>query len=555
MSTLELLQPKKTQIKALIMTKKNGFLLVFQSTAFFWLMALTVIIFASANELFFQRYNFAFTGDYWEHTGVFSEWLKNLWQPGMPHVSGYEDGASARYMPYYLMLTAIGQVFSLTPVQIMSMAGITNVILLCFGIQYFFKHYFQKPLAPLFGLIVFFCFWGTAWYWSNVYQLRNLVYTAGYPSTFTFALCLFSLGYITNMLRKQSVSIVQWLSVAVLSFLMFVCHPLTGAFGIGAAGLLVLTHSDTTLKQRIKLIVALLVGFIATELWPYYSAIDIALGQTAKESHDWVGGALSKAASTEFSPLARAYYLYYSHPFYSPIDFVMSLGPALLGIPALCWLAYKRQQLFLTSGFILMMLPFCINLFIAIPLGHRFLLFAIIFLHIAIVWAFLNIYDYGSQYKKKIATAILLILALSNIYWAGAELNGISYSPNLTKKQVKKDATTVSEKFEELKAIIPENAVVMAPLKTSWPLPTFLPAKTVGLFHGNPYVQNIGQRESDVKTFFAYNTSQHTSREIIERYKVTHIIVPRTAENAANTIAKISTGAVTELKHWFVITL
>jgi hypothetical protein len=253
-------------------------------------------------------------------------------------------------MPYYFVLTAIGQIFSLAPVQIMSMAGIINVILLCFSIQYFFKHYFQKPLAPLFGLVVFFCYWGTAWYWSNVYQLSDLVYTAGYPSTFTFtftfALCLFSLGYITSLLRQQSVSTVQWIAVVVLSFLMFVCHPLTGAYGIGAAGLLVLTHSNATLNQRIKIIVALLIGFIATELWPYYSAIVIALGQTAKESDGWVGSAVSKAATTEFSPLARAYYLYYSHPFYSPIDFVMSLGPALLGIPVLCWLAFKKQHLF-----------------------------------------------------------------------------------------------------------------------------------------------------------------------------------------------------------------
>jgi hypothetical protein len=537
------------------MVQKNGILDYIQSNAFFWLIASTVIIFSISNELLFQRYNFSFGGDYWEHTGVFSEWLKNLWHPGMPHVAGYESGESARYIPYYFVLTATGQIFSLSPMQIMSLAGIINVVLLCFGIQYFFKHYFQKPLAPLLGLIVFFCFWGAAWSWSNVYQLRNLAYTAGYPSSFTFALSLLSLGYIVSLLRQQHLRIIQLLAVATLSFLMFVCHPLTGAFSIGAAGLLVLTHQKTSLSLRIKLIVALIIGFILTELWPYYSAIDIALGQTAKEAESWVGSAVSATAKSEFSPLTRALNLYYSHPFYSPLRFVMSLGPALLGIPVLCWLAFKRQQLFLTSGFVLMMLPFCINLFVKIPLGHRFLLFAIVFLHIAIVWALLNIFDNGKLHWKRLATALLVILTLGNVFLAGAELNGIIYRPDLTKRQVGKDVIAVSEQFEELKAVIPENAIVMAPINTSWVLPTFLPAKVVGLKHPNPYVHDFRLRNLNVKKFFDPNTSKAVRSEILKQYNVTHILMPKKSNISADVIREISVRPVNDFKYWYVVTL
>jgi hypothetical protein len=537
------------------MVQKNGISHYIQSNAFFWLIASTVIIFSIANELLFQRYNFSFGGDYWEHTGVFSEWLKNLWHPGMPNVTGYEEGSSARYMPYYFVLTAIGQLFSFSPMQVMSLAGISNVILLCFSIQYFFKHYFQKPLAPLIGLIVFFCFWGTAWSWSNVYQLRNLVYTAGYPSSFTFALSLLSLGYIVSLLRQHSLSIIQLIAVVTLSFLMFVCHPLTGAFGIGAAGLLVLTYSSATLNQRVKIIVALLIGFILTELWPYYSAIDIALGQTAKEGEGWIGSAVSTTAKSEFSPLARAYNLYYSHSFYSPLRFVMSLGPALLGIPILCWLAFKRQQLFLTSGFVLMMLPFLINLFVSIPLGHRFLLFAIVFLHLAIVWALLNIFDNGKQRWKRLATALLVILTLGNVFLAGAELNGIIYRPDLTKRQVGKDVITVSEQFEELKAVIPQNAIVMAPLNTSWVLPTFLSAKVVGLKHPNPYVQDFRVRNLNVKNFFDPNTSKTVRSEILKQYNVTHILAPKDNNYSANDIKELSKNSIIQLKYWYVVVL
>jgi hypothetical protein len=537
------------------MVKKNGVSHFIQSNTFFWSLASVIVVFVVANELLFQRYNFSFGRDYWEHTGVFSEWLKNLWHPGMPHVSGYEEGASARYMPYYFVLTAVGQIFSLSPVQIMSMAGIINVILLCASIQYFFKHYFQKPLAPILGLAVFFCFWGVAWYWSNVYQLKNLIYCAGYPSSFTFALCLFSLGYIVRLVRQQSISISQSLVIILLSFMMFVCHPLTGAFGIGAAGLLVLTHPNTPLNLQIKLIIALIIGFILTEFWPYYSAIDVAFGLTGKENNGWVGSAVSKTTTAAFSPLTRLSELYYSHPFYSPLGFVMSLGPALLGIPVLCWLAFKRQQLFLISGFALMMLPFFINLFVAIPLGHRFLLFAIIFLHIAIVWALLKVFDTGSHFIKKLSVIFIITSIALNVFLAVAEINGVTYKPTLTKKYRKQDEVTVTEQFEELKAIIPVNSVVMAPLKTSWALPTFLPAKTVGLFHNNPYVLDSQQRNNNVNAFFNPNTSEPERQEILKRYNVTHILVPKNDNYSESNRTTLSIITDNQFTHWYIVVL
>jgi hypothetical protein len=78
------------------------------------------------------------------------------------------------------------------------------------------------------------------------------------------------------------------------------------------------------------------------------------------------------------------------HVFYNLQQFFVSPGSALIGFSVCIWFLYKRQQLFIACGLLLTMLPYIGNLIFKIPLGHRFLLFAMIFLHFAIVWLILQ---------------------------------------------------------------------------------------------------------------------------------------------------------------------
>jgi hypothetical protein len=149
----------------------------------------------------------------------------------------------------------------------------------------------------------------------------------------------------------------------------------------------------------------------------------------------------------------------------------------------------------------------------------------------------------------------LVILTLGNVFLAGAEINGITYRPDLTKRQVGKDVITVSEQFEELKKIIPANAIVMTPIKTSWPLPTFLPAKSVGMLHNNPYVLDYRQRINNVNAFFNPNTPEPERRDILKRYNVTHILVPKNDVYLVKDITTLSTSSGNQLRYWHVITI
>ena len=139
-----------------------------------------------------------YASDFWEHSALIREWIKNLWHPGNPHLA--IDTGSPRYMPFFFLLTVLAKIFDLSPIQALGIGGVMTMILFICGVWLFLSLYFKNDWAPFIGLIVLLCGWGAGWYWSNCYQLRNLFYVITYPSSFVFSLCFFSFWLDSNML-------------------------------------------------------------------------------------------------------------------------------------------------------------------------------------------------------------------------------------------------------------------------------------------------------------------------------------------------------------------
>jgi hypothetical protein len=531
----------------------------------FWFTVFLLSIPVVINEFVFQLNDFYYGVDYWEHTGVFAEWMKNLWSPGMPHIYSEEAGRSARYMPFFFVLTFIGRLFDLSPIQIMTLASFSSMAIIFIGIKLFFKTYFKHEWAPVIGLVVFFCCWGFGWVWSNLYQLRSMIYVSGYPSSFTFGLSLIALWNATNYLRNKHADTKLLVVTALLAFLMFTCHPLTGAFGIGAVGLLAFTEPDVNWRNRIYLVAALILGAALTEFWPYYSAWQVALGTTVEAAPSWI----TAQPSSHVEQISRFDKLTSGHAFYNLQQFFVSLGPALIGFPVCIWFLYKRQQLFIAVGFLLMMLPYIGNLIFKIPLGHRFLLFAMIFLHFAIVWLILQFVKQQSTENEvslakfpntrlvRIATITLVLIGLMgvNLGLSALEFYGLRISPSLSLWYRQNDTPRVTEQVKPLAEFVPHDAILMVPQLTSWPVSSFV-AKTVALHHNNPYVNDGNDRNRATRKFFAQRTTSEERLEILAAYDVTHIAyINNESDYLAVLNDMLNSGyRVADVGQWIVLT-
>ena len=110
-----------------------------------------------------------------------------------------------------------------------------------------------------------------------------------------------------------------------------------------------LCEPGATLADRAKICVLVLAGAALAELWPYYSVWGVVLGSDGVESQSWVDNALAQttvAASV------------WTNRFYDPAQVALALGPALLGVPCIAYLAYRGANLFIVFGFFIFVLFF-----------------------------------------------------------------------------------------------------------------------------------------------------------------------------------------------------
>jgi len=491
----------------------------------------------------YTSYTSYYYSDFWEHSATIHEWTKNLWHPGNPHLA--IDTGSPRYMPFFFLLTVLARMFDLNPIQALGIGGVITMILFLYGVWLFLPLYFRNDWAPFVGLIVLLGGWGAGWYWPNCYQLRCLFYVIPFPSSFVFSLSFLSFWLGTKVLRQREITPWILISLGIMSALMLLSHPLTGAFAIGSLCLLALSEPNVSFSIRWRLIGVVLTGALAAELWPYFSVWGVIFGTSGGEGASWIktGNVVGH----------RIKMLYQTHPFYNPQQFFVTIGPGLLGIPALFYLAYTREHFFIISGFIVMSLPFWANLFFPIPLGHRFVFFMVFYLHLALIWGILRL---QSKIRKatqqhtvvrfaKIKTGVLFLFLTLCLLWNGA-LSALALAnylvyPNLRFGPMQREP--IADDMRRLSLSIPDQAIVMAPAQLSWPLPTFT-GKVVAAYHINPMVADHYQRRKDTDRFFQVETTQETRLKILRRYKVTHILfkgknISQTVRNNLNDFGSV----------------
>ena len=505
------------------------------ASALFFLLALAIGSWVTWEAAYVRLITWEGGADYWEHSATLHALIESPFHPRHPHLAII--AGSPRFGPQFLLVALISRAAHWDALQAMTLAAVLNTLLFLYGIRAFFLSYFRHPLAPLYGLLVMFGGWWIGFHYSNVYALPVLFSVASFPSTTALGLSLLGFSWIVRCLRAELPRPRLWLIVIGLwAAAVFIIHPLTAMMSISGALLLALCEPKPTWRLRFEVAGAVVVGLALSHFWPYFSPWVVLRGGHG-EAAEWAEQSLQQAQAGSLQVKRKL------HEFYQPLRLLMALGLSGITVLALPYFLLRRERWFVGLGALGMLLPFVGNAFVELPLGHRFVLLAIVYLQIGLVWLLLRLtpsYPDAFRFVRRRALGIisaslvgltLLVFFTHSVLVARALFEG-------PRGRGGRDSPVINN-MRAIAAAAGPNAVVLASPLLSWPLPTFGP-KVLVLFHEDPLVPDAVAREHWVKRFLSQASSDGERRTILARYGVTHVLLQRETGSAARFLAKTS---------------
>jgi hypothetical protein len=500
----------------------------------FLIVALAIFAWVSWEAVYVRAVTYEGGADYWEHSATLHALIENPWHPRHPHL---ESGTqSPRFGPQFLLVALLSRALHWDAIAAMSLCAVLNTLLFLVGIRSFFLSYFRHPLAPLYGLLVMFGGWWQGFHYSNVYSLAVLFNVTAFPSTSALALTLLGFALTIRLLRSEQ----RWprlclLLLAAWASAVFIIHPLTAMMSLSGAGLLAITQPKVRLRRRLEVLAVVAVGCALSGFWPYFSPWTVLRGGHG-DSVGWAGQSLQQAADLHVKRRL--------HEFYAWGPLLRTLGLSVLTLVALPYFLLRRERWFVALGALSMLLPFVANAFVELPLGHRFVLLAIFYLHIGLVWLLLGLapsfsgafafvrFRWARIALNLAALSLLLVFCVHSVLLAREQLSN--------RKFYSRPESPVISNARAFAAAAGPHSVVLANALLSWPLPSFGP-KVLLVFHEDPLIPDEAEREDAVKRFLGGHASDDERRAILARYGVSHVLLGREAGPVLRFLARVAT--------------
>jgi hypothetical protein len=478
--------------------------------------ALTVCI--AEAEHWLRAGTFSPFSDYWEHAAVLHALIEQPWHPSNPHL--LSPASSPRFGPLAVLEALLARRFHLDAPSALRFVAVAYTALFVVGIWLFFRTYFRDARAGLYGLLVMLGSWWEAWTFTSIYQPKVLLSVACYPWVAAFGITLLTLSLALHVLRTRELDWVELGGMVPCVAVVFLTHQITAMMAIGALTLLALTEPNVPLPRRAWLCGTVLAGCLLSAFWPYFSVWGLLAG--GQQDAGWVGRGVQ--AASEAPPVVADL-----HRFYRVRELLPALGLALLGVVFLPYFFLRWRRLFVGLGVVTMLVPFAVNAFVPLPLGHRFILLAVFFLHVAVVWIFMAMTPGSPEFARWLDRRWLRVPSLL-VVWAVLLTFGY-HNVQRTRQEwayfewyVRRGESPSIRYARRAAEIAGEGAVIVGDTLALWPIPTFGP-KVVALQHENPFVSDSGERMQAVDVFLAAGTKGTVRLDLIQKYKITHVLV------------------------------
>ncbi len=426
--------------------------------------------------------------DAWAHVAALDEWASDIGDPGHSHLP--LEVPSARFIPPFLPLAVTSAVTGWSALTAFAISGILATALIALVLYLFFRMMFpDEPWAPLGGLFAVVFIWGLPVPGSAIFELRSIIEVAGYPSAWAFvagvAMVLAAVRATTGRLA--------WLGVvAALSAVAFLSHPIAAVFAYSLAFVVAIDRG-----WRAFLIpgLAAVGGIVIAFGWPFFSMVDVITEPLAFGEGDRL--------------ITR---------FYSPGRVLVMVGPALAGIYALTRLS-GRRRVALSVGATAMAALWLGNIVVAVPVGDRFLVYTVFYLHVALVGWLVPVVrrlEPSSALAGALrlgAAALILghaLITITDVRGDRIELTGIRVVANY-------GAIGMVNQMEDIALAVPDDAVVVADPTTRWMLPAFS-GKVISVSRDYFGVDSATARLADTDEFFSEAVTQQRRGELLATY-------------------------------------
>jgi len=438
------------------------------------------------------------TADMWETAAAIRAASVNPFHPSNPLLPLPGD-TSPRFVPYVIFWGAVGHATGWGVFTVVGLAGVVNFLLFVSGLARWITLQFKDPRVAPVLLVVMLTVWGTGYAYANGYEFGHFLDTLSLVGMFVYGVSFHALAFLRRYLDQS-----RWgslLAYALLSVLAFVTHPITAAFLFVAAGAMLL--SEGNLKRTLLFQIVPLVAVGLAMFWPYFSYWQVI---TDGSTENW-----------------------FPHTLFS--GQIPAMGAALLGIPLAIYYYRKRRYMAAVLGAFFCLAIYALCGATRIFIGNRFILYGAIFLHLLIA---LYLLENRPQWWKNISLrqprslfklAMVLVLFVPALYFRGGEV--IRLTRDVAHRALGSNhPETTSDRFSFLSGQLTPSDIVLAEDDTGWPVPAISGARLVSQQKGNPLIESeVERRRADARKFFLESLSIEQRRELLKRYKVTHIVL------------------------------
>jgi hypothetical protein len=367
--------------------------------------------------------------DYWENARLVGQLIFSL--DGGEGLVFNNDNVQQKN-PYVVGLAGVGHLLGWNANQVLLGMASLNVFLLAGALVRFGRRWTHGRVPWGLLIAVPLLFWGKGFFQSNEYHLATLPMTAAYPSTFSFALALFSLSLLVDVCqlegeRKGLKTSVLVILAALPAACVALTHPLTFlCFFVPVAGLtgLIFARSKRAWARSLLVFPALALCLL---FWPWPQATyqpllnylnlektghpqqQVPSPQPPAKPDSTTEKTVGKEKSVSFD--ADVYQKHYK------INKMLSRAPAIpWGLALLALLAgfhrRRREVWGLVAAVTCFLLAWAVTGYLLkITMGYRFLYFGGLFLQLAAatcLWEF----SAGRRRWWLVSVAVLAIIVL-----------------------------------------------------------------------------------------------------------------------------------------------
>ena len=446
--------------------------------------------------------------DFWEHSAAVGEFMRHPLNPSHPQLNLIAPHTFLN--PYTFFVALIASLFGLSSITALSIVGVFNFCLFCYGLHAFISNFCQSKddtsKVSFYALLFILFLWGgQPWPYSGFFSYQIFLFNLPYPSTFIGGLSLLTLGFTGR--HHAALQPLQWLVLTIIISLCLLTHPLTAQFLVLGVIAQALGAQNNTTTRVFKIAITCGLAVALASLWPFYPFLALLRG--AGTVYDLSNGTM------------------YHH-------FIERIWPFIALSPLITWAIIQRQNRVLLFIFLSTILVYLFGLYTHKYSYGRIISYTVIIAQICCAIVAIQAEELLDKLHVRALTLYQTVLVCLLVFFSFEAINTASTRLLSAANSVRLGRAVFSEAlykdYNFIPAYVPAGSTVFANLEVSWRLPSF-DTKIVAAKHPLAFVPDAEQRRQDVALFFAEGTTSAARLALLTKYRADYVLIDKTLDH------------------------